>query len=253
MQINLFSFLGKKGTLLSKIQKEMMQNGYSPVMSCEHRKTNTYEVYGEGTSLPSLISWKYIQSVSLVDPISWQEEWKRHCPYYVNENLCRIPIGTKELLLTPGAGFGDLSHPTTKLMLSLLQEHVFSKTVVDLGCGSGILGLASHMLGAKQVYSIDNNPAAIEHTTVNADLNQIPLLTSMTIPKTPIDVLLINMIFSEQQEALASYVPSCSLWLSSGILHNEQDAYLAWAHTCGMTLHSIHTEEQWLAFVLQRI
>lgn len=78
------------------------------------------------------------------------------------------------LILDPGLAFGTGSHPTTSLCLTWLEhaslEH---KTVIDYGCGSGILSLAALKLGAEQVFAVDIDPQALQATQANAVTNHI--------------------------------------------------------------------------------
>lgn len=74
--------------------------------------------------------------------------------------------------LDPGLGFGTGTHPTTALCLEWLATNTLTdKTVIDFGCGSGILSLAAAALGAQHVYAIDHDEQAITATTHNASLN----------------------------------------------------------------------------------
>ena len=75
------------------------------------------------------------------------------------------------LKLYPGPGFGDLSHPTTNLMLELMQGALTGQIALDIGCGSGILSLAALLMGAKKAYGVDIDAEALLHAEKNADLN----------------------------------------------------------------------------------
>ncbi len=80
----------------------------------------------------------------------------------------------KTLLLKPGPGFGDLSHPTTSLMLKLMKLNLASMqagAVLDVGSGSGILALAASLLGSGDVAGIDIDREANRHARKNARLN----------------------------------------------------------------------------------
>ena len=78
------------------------------------------------------------------------------------------------LMLDPGLAFGTGTHPTTALCLEWLDScDLENKIVVDYGCGSGILGIAALLLGAKEVIAIDNDPQALLATVENAKRNQI--------------------------------------------------------------------------------
>lgn len=79
-----------------------------------------------------------------------------------------------EISLDPGLAFGTGTHPTTALCLEWLDAHPpAGKTVVDFGCGSGVLGIAAALLGAARVVCVDNDPQALESTTANAARNAV--------------------------------------------------------------------------------
>ena len=77
------------------------------------------------------------------------------------------------LRLDPGQAFGTGSHPTTRLCLQWLAEHRPGGTVLDYGCGSGILAIAARMLGAAQVVGVDLDPAAVQTAQHNAIANGV--------------------------------------------------------------------------------
>ncbi|MEX2130956.1 MAG: 50S ribosomal protein L11 methyltransferase [Pseudohongiellaceae bacterium] len=78
------------------------------------------------------------------------------------------------VMLDPGLAFGTGTHPTTALCLEWLdQADVKDKTVIDYGCGSGVLGIAAALLGATRVLAVDNDPQAITATRTNRDHNQL--------------------------------------------------------------------------------
>ncbi|MDF1564880.1 MAG: 50S ribosomal protein L11 methyltransferase [Deltaproteobacteria bacterium] len=88
--------------------------------------------------------------------------------------------GREELVLDPGLAFGTGSHPTTALCLVALEEAVarhrkegHAPSVLDLGCGSGILSIAALRLGADRALAIDNDPVAVEVTLENAERNGV--------------------------------------------------------------------------------
>lgn len=73
--------------------------------------------------------------------------------------------------LDPGMAFGTGSHATTRMCLELMD--VEGKDVIDVGCGSGILGIAAKICGAKSVYMCDIDAQAVEFATKNAELNNV--------------------------------------------------------------------------------
>ena len=84
-------------------------------------------------------------------------------------------LAATNIILDPGLAFGTGGHPTTALCLSWLAENNLKDlTVVDYGCGSGILAIAALKLGAKCVIGIDIDPQALEASRQNASRNNIP-------------------------------------------------------------------------------
>lgn len=112
----------------------------------------------------------------------WENSW-RDCyePIEVGERLVVVPEwmdapndGRIPLRLDPGIAFGTGSHPTTRLCLAALESFVTPDTrVLDLGCGSGILGIGAIMLGAAECTGCDVDPKAPDAAIANAALNGI--------------------------------------------------------------------------------
>lgn len=105
------------------------------------------------------------------------------------------------LMLDPGLAFGTGTHPTTSLCLSWLDGlDLDGKTVIDFGCGSGILGIAALLLGAKKVIAIDNDPQALLATRDNAQRNGQgddriqALLPEQLADNVSVDVVIANIL-----------------------------------------------------------
>ena len=108
-----------------------------------------------------------------------------------------IPEGLTTLNLDPGLAFGTGMHPTTQLCLEWLSNHQLSgKTVMDFGCGSGILAVAAGCMGASQVTGLDIDLQALIATSHNASLNQLPVQTLLAedTPSQPFDVVVANIL-----------------------------------------------------------
>tara|TARA_B100000674_G_scaffold497562_1_gene531804 strand:+ start:106 stop:990 length:885 start_codon:yes stop_codon:yes gene_type:complete len=154
----------------------------------------------------------------------WSLSWKQHWqPDPVGEMLLILPawLAVPEehaqrliLKMDPGSAFGTGSHPTTRLCLEALeQQPPADLRVADLGCGSGVLGLASLALGARQVLSVDTDSLAVSATTDNAALNGLSMdelrvrqgsveVLENLLEAQPADLLLCN-ILAPVIEALA--------------------------------------------------
>ena len=130
-----------------------------------------------GAERPGNIRWRD------VDDQDWERAWMdRFDPMKFGRNLWIVPGGMSiphdpvntEIQLDPGLAFGTGTHPTTALCLEWLDGHdLDGRLVVDFGCGSGILGIAAALKGARQVVCVDNDPQALEATVMNAGRNTI--------------------------------------------------------------------------------
>jgi ribosomal protein L11 methyltransferase len=149
--------------------------------------------------------------------------------------------GAVNIVLDPGAAFGTGSHPTTRLCLAWLERNVaHADSVLDYGCGSGILGIAALKLGAARAAAVDIDPLALEAARYNSQRNAValevldaqraltgmfritvanilanplrmlaPILTSHTQPG---GRLVLSGILAEQaREVIAAYAPAASL------------------------------------------
>ena len=257
-----FQFLIKQTSSLQEASKELSLHQVQDLSSYIDLEKNTQFLYGQGQLSLFPSTWEHIQSAQTIQ-VNWEEQWRLFCPYFQGD-FCKIPLSLfsqeskQELLLSPGPGFGDLSHPTTHLVLSLLPQYIKDKVVLDLGCGSGILGLAALLLGAKYCYSLDIDPEAIAHTKKNARQNNLQDLLSASREQTNFmtspEVLLLNMTFAEQKLALSSLpqdLLSSLTWITSGILSSQKQKYQDFLSSFPLSLLAIKEQEGWCSFVLE--
>jgi ribosomal protein L11 methyltransferase len=117
---------------------------------------------------------------------NWMEAWKsRYQPIPIGKRLIIVPVWMDSpepvrisIRIDPGMAFGTGTHPTTQLCLELM-ETVFDNqsdlhTVIDVGCGSGILSVAAIKLGAELALGVDIDDASVKNSRENADNNGIP-------------------------------------------------------------------------------
>ncbi len=121
-------------------------------------------------------------TVVSVDEEDWANNWKKYYkPLEIGERLLVLPSWEPEpetdrtiLKLDPGMAFGTGAHHTTRMCLEFLEKTVKQgDTMLDLGCGSGILSIASVLLGAKQAIAVDIDPIAKKIAYENAAMNGI--------------------------------------------------------------------------------
>jgi ribosomal protein L11 methyltransferase len=142
----------------------------------------------------------------LLEDKDWEREWmKNYHAIRCGERLWICPSWQQppepdkvNLMLDPGLAFG--THPTTFMCLQWIDQQDFSGLqVMDYGCGSGILGIATLLLGAQQVIGVDIDPQALLATTENARRNQLPdnampVYLPPRCPKVEVDIMLANIL-----------------------------------------------------------
>jgi ribosomal protein L11 methyltransferase len=151
-----------------------------------------YAVYGPTGELPLLPAFEAAIGDALVSVSStevaddWAERWREfHQPLRLGGRLCVrppwIPAADTEidLVIDPGQAFGTGAHATTALCLGMLLDLPLpggdDRTVVDLGCGSGVLAILAARLGWGPVSALDFDPLAVEATIENASVNGVSL------------------------------------------------------------------------------
>lgn len=181
--------------------------------------------------------------------IDWEQQWSYHA-YDFRGGKAHIPLTSEiTLKLEPGPGFGDFSHPTTRLMIEMMRPYVAEKAVFDIGCGSGILSIAAALQGAKPVYICDIDEAALDHAMQNASLNRVSLLKGK--PKESHSVVLMNMIASEQTAAWTENRIPFSTLITSGILAEEGSQYRTFAAQNGWKVVKEFESEGWLGYIFK--
>lgn len=184
--------------------------------------------------------------IEAVEDKDWVREWMDNFhPMCFGEQLWICPSWRQppdpnaiNILLDPGLAFGTGTHPTTALCLNWLdQAQVKGKVVIDYGCGSGILGIAAALLGAKKVIGVDIDPQALEATQANADRNgvQIDTFLPADCPAISADVVIANILAGPLQSLAPTLVelstPNAEIVLS-GILDSQatdvSSVYQAW-------------------------
>ena len=147
----------------------------------------------------------------LIEDQVWERTWMdAYEPIQVSDHFWIVPEWLQppnpeavNLKLDPGLAFGTGNHASTFLCLQwLAKTNVKDKIVIDYGCGSGILGVAALLLGAKKVYATDIDPQAVLATKQNADLNgvldglyvDLPDAFNETFKDQQADILLANIL-----------------------------------------------------------
>lgn len=148
------------------------------------------------------------------------------------------------VVIDPGGAFGTGAHPTTRLCLELLQA-LEPASLLDIGCGSGVLAIAAEKLGFSPVVALDNDPEAIEATLTNVEANgvapDVRLFDALVEPLPSADAAVCNISL----RALEELAPRlrCKTLVASGYLATD-DLRLP-----GFRIVNRHEQGDWAAVV----
>jgi ribosomal protein L11 methyltransferase len=215
--------------------------------------------------------------VNRMDDADWENNWKAYYkPLSIGKRLYVLPCWIEEpepegrvtLKLDPGVAFGTGEHHTTRMCLELLETVVKAgDDMLDLGCGSGILSVASVLLGAKHAVAVDIDPVAEHVALENADMNGVgtdryDVLIGDVLEDEPLreeirrgyDVVAANIV-AGVIIALAPFAKICckagAPFIVSGIIDEREDEVKAAVIKVGFTVETILRSEGWVAMLLR--
>ena len=215
-------------------------------------------------------------TVSAVEDSDWENNWREYYkPIPVGERLVVVPEweeipagGRLPLRLDPGLIFGTGSHATTRMCLEALEEYAGpGKRVLDLGCGSGILGIGALVLGCDSCLGCDIDPKAPDVAAANAALNdfgpdRIRIVAGDVIADASLrrsfgsgyDIVLANIV-SDVIIPLSAHVPAFlrndGVFITSGIIQGRQAEVEAAIEKAGFRILRHLYEEDWHCFVAE--
>lgn len=198
----------------------------------------------------------------------WEREWMDNFhPIQFGERLWVCPSWREipdpeavNLLLDPGMAFGTGTHPTTALCLAWLDsQDLTGKTVVDFGCGSGILAIAALLLGAERAIGIDIDQQALIASRENAERNgvadRLEVYLPANQPRLEADIVVANVLAGPLQEladVIAAYVGTDGELVMSGILERQIDA-VQQAYQPAFEFSPAKVQDDWVMLHAKRI
>jgi ribosomal protein L11 methyltransferase len=190
--------------------------------------------------------------VENVDP-GWEDRWRefhqpvRVGPFWIGPPWATPPQGVVPVVIDPGRAFGTGAHPTTQLCVELVAE-LDPASLVDVGCGSGVISIAAALLGFEPVTAIDFDPAAVDATVRNAAVNGVALdvreLDATTEPLPRAGVVVANVSLAIV-EALLPRLDAATI-VASGYLEADEPRFGPYVRVERRTLGG------WAADVLHR-
>ena len=202
----------------------------------------------------------------------WVNNWKQYFhPMPIGEKLLIRPVweneydagGRKILHIEPGLAFGTGSHPTTKLCLETLEKYIDeSSTVLDIGCGSGILSIASLLLGAESAFGVDIDSLAVKTAMANAEENgfgndrfnvvQGNLSDKVSGKYNVIVANIVADIIMEFNKEVGKFLDDDGVYITGGIIEAREDEVLMSFIQNGFEVIERFDEKGWLVFVLKK-
>ena len=220
-----------------------------------------------------------------VDDEDWATAWKKHYkPFHISDSVVIKPSweeynaldGEIVIELDPGMAFGTGTHETTRLCSQLLEKHIKKgDSIIDVGCGTGILSIIGLKLGAEKVTAVDIDEVAVRITKENSEINgvldsiiarkgvlaDLELVTADTpnaLANTDLiekaDIMVANII-ADVIIGLSSQVPKYlkkgGILLTSGIIRERKDEVIETYTRMGFELLSIDEMGEWVAIVFK--
>lgn len=211
-------------------------------------------------------------TVHTVQEQDWENEWKKYFkPIKVTNRLMIVPswetynqVDENELIITidPGMAFGTGTHPTTILSLQALEETVQSGDIIlDVGTGSGILSIASALLGASHVYAYDLDEVAVSSTVVNRNMNhleeyitvqQSDLLKGVQQKATIIVSNILADILLHLVDDAWDNLEENGYFITSGIIEAKQQMVIDCLENKGFQIIQTNTLENWVSIIAKK-
>ncbi len=209
-------------------------------------------------------------TVEEMEDKNWNEEWEKgHQAVLVEYNggsvWVRAPFHSHrtdvdyELIIEPKMSFGTAHHPTTYMMLSYVAElDMVGRRVLDMGCGTAVLGILAKMRGADYVEGVDIDEWAFNNARENASTNNVDITLKLGDAGTlqgNFDIIIANInrnILLADMERYAAVLNVGGTLLLSGFYEADEGVLIARANELGMTLKSKKNRDGWSALQLTK-
>lgn len=203
----------------------------------------------------------------------WQNNWKQYFhPMPIGKKLLIRPVwednydaGDRKVLdIEPGLAFGSGSHPTTQLCLETLENYITpDSTVLDIGCGSGILSIAALLLGARSAFGVDIDSLAVKTAKANALQNgfgddKFTVVQGNLSDKVngKFNVVVANIvadIIMEFNKTVGDFLTDDGVYITGGIIESREDEVLFSFAQNGFEVTDRFENNGWLVFVLKKV
>lgn len=211
-------------------------------------------------------------TISEINEEEWATAWKKYYkPVKISEKITITPtweeyepVSSDEIILEldPGMAFGTGTHPTTVLSIQAIEQYLQENdTVIDVGAGSGVLSIASVLLGAKEVYAYDLDDIAVKSTTINAKLNNVDhlihskqnnLLDHVTMEADLIVSNILAEIIVRFTDDAFRCLKSGGIFITSGIIQNKRNEVKDKLIQSGFEIIETNQMEDWRSIIARK-
>ncbi len=207
---------------------------------------------------------------TVIPKTNWNEEWEKNFnPVYVDDLVCirahfhpKAETTKHDIIITPKMSFGTGHHDTTWLVSKTMFELNFAqKTVLDMGCGTGILAILAQQLGAAKLLGIDIDDWSIENSTENAHINNASLIefkkgdASLLPVKETFDIILANInknVLKKDMSAYYQCLKKEGYLLLSGFFTTDVDELKQLALSIGFSFEKSYHKNEWAVIKLKK-
>lgn len=268
--MNYIQFLAKVSPLVMGREiliAELAEIGFESFVDTEDgfeayiQETDFDESNLEQISLLSNEEFKIDYTINKIAQQNWNEQWEKSFdPIFVDEKcMIRAPFHEKptdnviDIIIEPKMSFGTGHHETTHLIVSrLLNLDLTDKTVLDMGCGTGILAILAKKRNCGKVLAIDNDEWAYTNSVENCERNNVDIEVVLgdanQIKSNKFDVIIANInrnILLRDMHFYADALNINGLLLLSGFFSIDKEVLIEEANKIGLTLTFENTKNEW--------
>ena len=276
--VQIFDRYSKNGVVLENVGENIEYSNNATKVITYLKSDSDYEIVFNqidiGVRLLAHVGEVSKLSKRVLNEKEWHESWKKHFSILeVGKTLAIVPSWLKSkkvnrkivIELDPGMAFGTGHHPTTRMCLEMLETLVKPcHTVLDLGCGSGILSIASAKMGSEKVIGIDNDETAIKVARENIKINGIGDSVSISngsvpnknIDKYSNDIVVANIsskVILDLSKEITEYLKPKGYLLISGFLDNTESEIIDVFKKLNLNVVSKLGAADWVALCLRNV